>query len=444
MITAIFDLAKKNKSIAAFILLLLVFFQIFLPLNVYADDSSDMLDSYYEQALAACDQQRARDTQESDDEAIEISRAIVTYMKDTADMSKDPTVEGGYNIIDAAIKEAEGDSNLAPYWKKKFKEKAQSLGVEFSSIITTVTDGTYTTTIEGDAEADWKDSAIKINILTWNNNKVDGNTVASFESGAIQELLNQFDSNDTFLQKFTKPIAGVAVALIVTFGAISLINLSMERSVTNEAVIREFTKIIIGVWIVYNYRVIAYSIIAFGSWILQNLQSSLGGRDSQAASMEYALITSFIETIQEHNPITEISSDMFAGIANAFSDLWDKAGEFFSSITSLFGNGIVQLASSLAVYSVAIEIGVRYALTPIAIADLYSEKFRSNGIVWLKKLLACALTGVVIFLVIFTTDAFKNVVGASFSLITNTAINLTMIGMLFRARQIANDIVGTH
>ena len=218
MITAIFDLAKKNKSIAAFILLLLVFFQIFLPLNVYADDSSDMLDSYYEQALAACNQQRARDTQEPDPEAKEISRAIVTYMKDTADMSKDPTVEGGYNIIDAAIKEAEGDSNLAPYWKKKFKEKAQSLGVEFSSIITTVTDGTYTTTIEGDAEADWKDSAIKINILTWNNNKVDGNTVASFESGAIQELLNQFDSNDTFLQKFTKPIAGVAVALIVTFG----------------------------------------------------------------------------------------------------------------------------------------------------------------------------------------------------------------------------------
>ena len=132
------------------------------------------------------------------------------------------------------------------------------------------------------------------------------------------------------------------------------------------------------------------------------------------------------------------------GIGNVTSGLASMFGQGFDTLTGMLGNGIVQLASSLAVYSVAIEIGVRYAFTPIAIADLYSEKFRSSGMQWLKKLLACALTGAVMYVVIYSADIFKNAVGATFSVITNTAINLTMIGMLFRARQIANDIVGVH
>ena len=177
--------------------------------------------------------------------------------------------------------------------------------------------------------------------------------------------------------------------------------------------------------------------------MIEKLQLSFTNT-SYADSMEYALVNSFIQTIEENNPITEIKSSFATGVGNLAQGLLNQFGNIFNSFSGFIGNGIIQLASSLAIYSVAIEIGVRYVFTPIAIADLYSEKFRSNGVMWLKKLLACVLTGAVIYMIIFVTDAFKDSVGATFSVITNMAINLTMIGMLFRARQIANDIVGCH
>ena len=65
-------------------------------------------------------------------------------------------------------------------------------------------------------------------------------------------------------------------------------------------------------------------------------------------------------------------------------------------------------------------------------------------LVSLKKLFAVSMQGAVIFLIIYVTDIFKDSLGASFSVITNTAINLTMIGMFAKSRQIANDIIGVH
>lgn len=139
-----------------------------------------------------------------------------------------------------------------------------------------------------------------------------------------------------------------------------------------------------------------------------------------------------------------MGSDWVAGLGNVVSDLGSGLSGLFGSITGLFGNGLVQLASSLVVYAVAIEIAIRYLFTPLAIADLYSEKWRSNGWMWLKKLFAVSMQGAVIFLIIYVTDIFKDSLGASFSVITNTAINLTMIGMFAKSRQIANDIIGVH
>lgn len=81
--------------------------------------------------------------------------------------------------------------------------------------------------------------------------------------------------------------------------------------------------------------------------------------------------------------------------------------------------------------------------TPIAIADLYSERFRSNGWMWLKKLFAVSMQGAVIFMIIYSVDVLKNAIDTA-SIITNTAINLTMIGMFAKSRQIANDIIGVH
>ena len=47
-------------------------------------------------------------------------------------------------------------------------------------------------------------------------------------------------------------------------------------------------------------------------------------------------------------------------------------------------------------------------------------------------------------MIINETDIYKKSLNDSFSDITNTDINHTMIGMYAKSRQIANDIIGVH
>ena len=62
---------------------------------------------------------------------------------------------------------------------------------------------------------------------------------------------------------------------------------------------------------------------------------------------------------------------------------------------------------------------------------------------YLKKLFACSMQGAVIFMIIYAVNALKMSL-ATFDPITLTAINLTMIGMFAKSRQIANDAIGVH
>lgn len=438
MRTLIHNTANLRKLCLAAALLMTVITFLF-PLHAFASDTDDKLDPMYD-ALKTIDQN-------GDEDAEKMRDTIVDYLQAHRDeLEDDPTVEGGYKLINAAVEEAGGEKAIATIWKPKFKEAALALGVKFGSTYSTFYDdmgNAYTTHDPSKAQGDFVDAAVKINILTWNNDKINGSTVANHNQGAMMELLKIFD-NDSFFQNFTKPIAAVSIALIVAFGCYGLISLSMERSVTNEAVMREFIKIAIGVLLIYNIRTVSLVIIEFGSWILEKLEMALGNPSFQASSVEYALVSSFSEVLNADTPLTEMSVAWYSGILNGILDVGTNITSSLNGLMGTVGNGIIQIASSLAIYSVAIEIAVRYAITPIAVADLYSEKFRSTGWAWLKKMLACMLTGAVMYLIIFATDAFKSALGANFSLVTNTAVNLTMVGMLFRARQIANDIIGVH
>ena len=439
MQTSVFN--KKRLCFMAAVLLILA--HLFIPITSYAadDERSSELEQMYEEAEIIAGKQ-TNSSGEVDETAKESCEEVLERIKESTEkLENNPTVRGGYDVIDDICTfgghDIEGiDLTFQSIWKAEFREVAQSMGIEFGDLIPAVTGGTQ------EINDEIQDAAIKVNILTWNNSTVGGEQVQTVNSGAIQDMIDGIEKSGIFTD-FMTPLAAIGIALVVAFGGSSLITLSMERSVTSEAVTREFIKIIIGVFIIYNFRTIALAVMGFGSWVIQTLQVSFSNTD-YAETVEYALVQSFANVMEEHNPITNILTDASMGIGNIATGIAQQFGNIFNSFSGFIGNGIIQLASSLAIYSVAIEIGVRYVFTPIAIADLYSEKFRSNGVMWLKKLLACVLTGAVIYMIIFVTDAFKDSVGATFSVITNMAINLTMIGMLFRARQIANDIVGCH
>ena len=104
---------------------------------------------------------------------------------------------------------------------------------------------------------------------------------------------------------------------------------------------------------------------------------------------------------------------------------------------------------SLSVYAIAIDIGIRFVFTPIAIADLFSEKFRSTGVRWLKGIMASSLQGVIIYVIVVVGTTLRETLASGaaisgFAPVTGLAVNLTMIGLFAKSRAFANDIVGTH
>ncbi len=381
-----------------------------------------------------------------DQDAEKARNAVLSYLESHLDeLGDDPTVQGGYEIIDKAVREAGLDVNVARAWKPYFKQEAMALGVSFESVHTTIYDpdtgAVVTYTNQEKRKSEIENAALKVNLLTWDN-AVDsqGNSIADINRGVLAKLLERFD-NGSFATQFTKPLCALAMAITIAFGCMNLVTLTTERNVGSDTLTREFIKVILGVWFIYNFRFFALWTINVGTMLLSKLQ--LSGGDFNAASAQYALVKSFTSLLQADN-ILNVSASMFTGIWNGIKDFGTQMSEGIGAVSGFLGNGIIQLASSLVVYAVAIEIGVRYALTPIAIADLYSERFRSAGWMWLKKLLACAMQGAVLYLIIFVTNELKSSIGATFSVITNTAINLTMIGMYAKSRQIANDIIGVH
>lgn len=386
------------------------------------------------------------DTGGEDTDAAEKRDKIIAYLRDhLEEAEEDPTVQGGYAIIDAAIREVELNTTVATVWKNYFKEEAMALGIDFESVKYTTVDpdtGLITTGTTGVQKSDVEKAAEKVNILTWNT-KTDsqGNSISKINRGMISEILNAFDVQGSLMTSFTRPIQALAIALAITFGCSQLLVMVTDRNLSSEALQREFIKLLFGVWFIYHYRFFTLMIIRMGTLVVSSVQLAIGNHG--ASSVQYTIVKA-LNTMLTNSTLTQIEYNWFTNTGASIMNIGSSLSGAFGSLTSLFGNGIVQLASSLVVYAVAIEIAVRYVFTPLAIADLYSERFRSNGWMWLKKLFACALQGAVIYIIIFATDIFKNSLHASFSVITNTAINLTMIGMFAKSRQIANDIIGVH
>lgn len=105
-------------------------------------------------------------------------------------------------------------------------------------------------------------------------------------------------------------------------------------------------------------------------------------------------------------------------------------------------------------FSILIELGVRKAFAPFAIIDIYSEGMRSPGMRYLKRYLATFLKIAVCLLVCYLgielmgISAEDNI--ASFDSLGDClqyifriiAINFTVLGVMAKAGEYANDVVG--
>ena len=354
------------------------------------------------------------------------------------------TIKGGYSAIEEIIESIYGEYNwwqilfggvdinaksLSQEWKLQFRTSAEQFGIEYGNVFNN----------KGDDRDEIENASIKVNILTWSRDTDNnGKGIQNNERGIILKLLTKMDG----FNNFSTIISGIAVAITIAFGCANLIQMSEDRNLSETALSRELAKLLFGIWFIFNYKYFTLLIIRIGTLITQELLTD--DFTSNRSQIVYRMICqSIVSVIDTKGNIFDSLSPSAAGIYNIGAGIGNALSQGMTFISSFIGGGFIQLASSMTVYVVAIEIAVRYLFTPIAIADLYSEKFRSTGFMWLKKLLACSMQGAILFAIIFAADALKKSISSA-DVITVTAINLTMIGMFVKSRQIANDIIGVH
>lgn len=362
------------------------------------------------------------------------------------------TREQGNAILDEACKKNNVDSVAI---KSLFAAAAQNYGV--------IADDSALPD-EDDLDESLLNTATKtLHVLWW-----DGDSSGSNQS-SMQIMINKLLLPGSAPYTVMSLCTALGAALCLVFGLMDILEKATERSVSTEALWRAFLKLCLGIWIIYNCLYIASAIIYIGGNLILKtvmLDSAGNSTDTEAFKLRMALWQAVIAAEQQGG-IAKLNGTIAAGGYGVTKTLLQTAGSFVAgaastayaaissigplkTIVDLFnGSKIIQFFSSLTIYAIAIEMGIRFVFTPIAVADMFSEKFRSTGIRWLKNLAACALQGTIVYVTIIVGTNLRETLEAGaaipgFSPVTSTLVNFTMIGFFAKSRGFAQEIFGVH
>lgn len=399
--------------------------------------------------------QQVNDSGDPDTDAMKLKESIVNELRSelaNIDSSSELTLEHGKKIIDDVCTNVNKTNptqpiteNLRNAWKNTFQSEASIQGFKDYSAWEKVSDPYSGSAYmyKQDAESKAKSlgrSIQKSNILTWNNSgSVAGENVSDTNVGKILSVLTQIDG---LLKGFMTSLSAISIALTIAFGSYELIQVASDRSVTPEMMTKAFIKMLIGLWFIYNYRYFALFMIRMGTVLTEQLEATIGslGKGTDYVGIYQMTIAQSFANIANSSNIATIQASQMTGALSAGSSF--TSSSIWDWIIGGLGNGIVDLVSGFVVYGIVIELGIQYVFTPIAIADLYSEKFRSTGWNWLKGLLATSLQGALIMLVIVIANIFKTT--GHLDPLTKSCIDFAMLGMFVGTKSIAKQIVGTH
>lgn len=304
----------------------------------------------------------------------------------------------------------------------------------------------------------------KLHILQWDEDP------SGVNRSAMKLMIDRIMAN-TALTNVMGICMAFAASLCIAFGIGDILQQATEKSASTEALWRSFLKMCIGLFIIYNCLYIAAVIIYTGDVILTaalNATTGAGAAETDTYRTHMAMWLS-VSSIEKSGGFSLLAKTAGSGNAGVFSTAFNAAvawvgnqmptvlaglsatigGPVISLITKLAGSAIISFIISLTVYAVAIDIGVRFVFTPLAVADLFSERFRSTGVRWLKSLAAAALQGVIIYVIVIVGTQLREILesGAAipgFSPVTSCIVNLTMIGLFAKSGNIAREVIGTH
>lgn len=223
-------------------------------------------------------------------------------------------------------------------------------------------------------------------------------------------------------------LTSVALSLIVMYFLFSITDKVAQGQMTIEIFVPEFIKLLAAAFLVlegYNFFKL---LISLGESITKKVGNSFTN-DPTTNNLRY-----MVETNADDSAIVQVS--VLAVLI----------------IPTIFG-----LLARLSIYVVcigrALEIIVRLALSPIAVADVFGNGLNSGGFRYIKKFLAVTLQGAVIIVIIHimgTLNATLAIppdndtsVSALFgNLMKVVFVNLAGVSLIIKSQSIVNDVVG--
>lgn len=295
--------------------------------------------------------------------------------------------------------------------------------------------------------------------LLFNSNMT--SAVASFIKviiDALQTIMSD-DGISTILSIFT----GIAGSLMTIYLFVDLLDKASKDMITLERLVTTLIKWFIAMVILIYLQDIIVLLFKLAMGLYQMLdKSSLNTK--QAKSIKF--FPNDGNPDPSKWPSYDDVSEAFkkAGYKNSASAVAKKISMFLKSLLPMAIMYIARMAAFFMAASNAVVVVVRTIFAPLGVVQMFDEGQRSSGVRYLKKYFADVLTLAVILGVLFAAgklqgslmanvldkDPFNGVLSvdnmsSAFNL-SNCAslvvVQLASVGAMFKANQIANDIVG--
>lgn len=131
-----------------------------------------------------------------------------------------------------------------------------------------------------------------------------------------------------------------------------------------------------------------------------------------------------------------------AGLFSLIRILFALIGIMMQNIFTFLLMLVALLIAYLTAYSRFIEFLIRFAFAPIGIAQLVSGGSKGPGMRYIKKFASVVIQGAICTLAFGTVAIIQQNSGAISGMFGQFIVPITLIGFLFKVKQIADDVVG--
>lgn len=227
-------------------------------------------------------------------------------------------------------------------------------------------------------------------------------------------------------------IEPIAAIMVLTFFILAMMDKVTTENFTLEHVLKEFMKLGIGLYLVTNAIELVTMFIELGNGIITSIR--FDGVNSAIAW-------------------TDVMPE------NIISGNWLTDGVFAILILAvlLLVVGLVQLIAFLLMKVVVLarilDIAVRTAMSPIALADAFSGNFlNSNAMNFIRSFLAVCLQGAFIFIIAYFTPSLMaaelnnavDVWAFAGAMCQSIAVSLASLLLMFKSGSIAKEVLGAR